>query len=359
MDVAGLHIVANQYNLPINKVFEKAHSISERFSVQELERAKEYLHFDDTLTLEEFHQRLLDALDREKCQNIIPFFFHSSWHIPLRNFIHWNNKCWEQESLVQHIRKNEKPVVWANNKEERELRLKLRLLKKLEDYQQKHYRTIVSKEWEELKNVDCICGDEIDDSQDMKDWVKLYCNKYIHLKCLKEAITSTGKCPYCGLALGVLNSPSGTMYLRTQAGSLKGYDKYDTIVITYDLISSRIMYKNEEAFVTGDYRSAFLPNSPKGQNVAELLKVVFKLGRMFSFGKSLTTGNEPVITFGTVHIKSSNTGTFGYPDPTYLDRVRQEILSKLIDAPIVMSDEKWGNDDFKVVDMREERIKPL
>ncbi|CAF4350675.1 unnamed protein product, partial [Adineta steineri] len=47
--------------------------------------------------------------------------------------------------------------------------------------------------------------------------------------------------------------------------------------------------------------------------------------------RSTTTGQENVITWNDIHHKTSISGgpdRFGYPDPTYLNRVRQELADK-------------------------------
>ena len=51
---------------------------------------------------------------------------------------------------------------------------------------------------------------------------------------------------------------------------------------------------------------------------------------MFTVGDSITTGQRDVVTWNGIHFKTNKTGgpqNYGYPDPNYLDRVKQELAS--------------------------------
>jgi len=51
----------------------------------------------------------------------------------------------------------------------------------------------------------------------------------------------------------------------------------------------------------------------------------------FTVGRSVTTGLDNQIVWNGIHHKTSYTGgaaNFGYPDPTYLKRVKEELAFK-------------------------------
>ncbi|CAN0380565.1 unnamed protein product [Phaeothamnion confervicola] len=51
----------------------------------------------------------------------------------------------------------------------------------------------------------------------------------------------------------------------------------------------------------------------------------------FTVGTSITTGRSNCVVWNGVHHKTSIGGgsaSFGYPDPTYLDRVKEELAAK-------------------------------
>ncbi|CAF4728745.1 unnamed protein product, partial [Rotaria sp. Silwood2] len=82
---------------------------------------------------------------------------------------------------------------------------------------------------------------------------------------------------------------------------------------------------------TGTVRKAYLPNNSEGKYVLQLLRRAFEDQHVFTIGKSTTTGTDNVVTWNDIHHKTNITGgseNFGYPDPTYLLRVRQELSDK-------------------------------
>lgn len=57
--------------------------------------------------------------------------------------------------------------------------------------------------------------------------------------------------------------------------------------------------------------------------------------RRFTFivGDSLTTGAKNTVVWAGIHHKTSmHGGQFGYPDPTYISRVTEELKSRDIDT---------------------------
>ncbi|KAH3849989.1 hypothetical protein DPMN_092394 [Dreissena polymorpha] len=61
-----------------------------------------------------------------------------------------------------------------------------------------------------------------------------------------------------------------------------------------------------------------------------MLKVAFQRKLVFTIGSLRTTGEEGVITWNDIHHKTYHRPNqqFGYPDPSYLERVTDELKAK-------------------------------
>lgn len=106
-----------------------------------------------------------------------------------------------------------------------------------------------------------------------------------------------------------------------------GHYKYDTIVIDYSFNNGKLDGKN----YTGTYRTSYLPNSKEGREVLGLLKIAFDRKLTFVVGTSVTTGQKNTVIWNGIHHKTSTSGgavNYGYPDPTYFNRVIEELASK-------------------------------
>lgn len=59
-----------------------------------------------------------------------------------------------------------------------------------------------------------------------------------------------------------------------------------------------------------------------------MLEYAFDRRLVFTVGDSVTSGQQNLVTFNGIHHKTSKHGgaaNYGFPDPTYLDRVKQEL----------------------------------
>lgn len=68
-----------------------------------------------------------------------------------------------------------------------------------------------------------------------------------------------------------------------------------------------------------------------------MLERAFKQGLTFTIGFSRTTGRNNVVTWNDIHHKTRTSGgpeRFGYPDPDYLERVREELEAKGITVQV-------------------------
>ena len=63
----------------------------------------------------------------------------------------------------------------------------------------------------------------------------------------------------------------------------------------------------------------------------KLLEIAFERKLLFTGGRSVTTGQENTTVWNGVHHKTNTYGGssyFGYPDPTYFNRVKLELAMK-------------------------------
>ncbi|XP_048249671.1 uncharacterized protein LOC124131666 isoform X2 [Haliotis rufescens] len=142
-------------------------------------------------------------------------------------------------------------------------------------------------------------------------------------------------CPSCNIVYGVLtgNQPKGSMDVTFSGEHLPGYETCGTISITYHLPSGlqREDHPNPGQPYKGTTRRAFLPDCREGRDVLRLLRKAFDRKLTFTIGRSTTTGQENVVTWNDIHHKTNMEGgptRFGYPDPGYLERVKDELASK-------------------------------
>ncbi|CAG06732.1 unnamed protein product [Tetraodon nigroviridis] len=145
-------------------------------------------------------------------------------------------------------------------------------------------------------------------------------------------------CPVCKHVFGTMvgNQPDGTMRADIIPTPLPGFPNCGTIVITYtvpDGIQTE-KHPNPGMPFCGIQRKAYLPNNKEGKEVLQLLQRAFDQKLIFTVGQSRTTNAENQVTWNDIHhktaIRSGPTG-FGYPDPDYLRRVRDELKAKGIE----------------------------
>ena len=122
--------------------------------------------------------------------------------------------------------------------------------------------------------------------------------------------------------------PKGRMVAKIDKGiRCKGYPNDETIVINY---SFKDGYLNGQKYY-GTYRTAYLPKNKEGIEILGMLKVAFDRKLTFVVGTSVTTGQKNVVVWNGIHHKTSTyggTSNYGYPDPTYFNRVKEELAAK-------------------------------
>ncbi|KAK2546815.1 putative E3 ubiquitin-protein ligase DTX3, partial [Acropora cervicornis] len=163
----------------------------------------------------------------------------------------------------------------------------------------------------------------------------LKCKHKFCSNCIQRALNVSNKCPVCQEPQGVLkgNQPPGEMTSRVASYSVPGYEGYSTVIIDYSFLPGiqGVEHPNPGKRYEGTHRQAYLPNTPEGREVLELLRRAFNARLVFTVGTSTTTGLQNQTTWNDIHHKTTTHGGpygFGYPDPDYLRRVKEELAAK-------------------------------
>ncbi|XP_041360604.1 uncharacterized protein LOC121376883 isoform X2 [Gigantopelta aegis] len=177
-----------------------------------------------------------------------------------------------------------------------------------------------------------ICMDEITNPKRLSKCGHTFCTD-----CIDNCFNNFKPvCPTCNMVYGILigDMPSGTMRNKVIPGmSCPGYEGHGVIIINYyfqDGIQTD-QHPNPGKPYHGTRRRGFLPDTEEGRSILRLLKIAFDRKLTFTVGRSTTTGREDMVTWNDIHHKTNTHGgptRFGYPDPTYLSRVRDELASK-------------------------------
>ncbi|ROL42413.1 E3 ubiquitin-protein ligase DTX3L [Anabarilius grahami] len=197
----------------------------------------------------------------------------------------------------------------------------------------KHSSGHESKDAHAEEETCAICMDSFTDKK------KLKCGHEFCRECIRMSVESLGSiCPVCKEVYGTLegNQPDGTMNVTRSRTSLPGYPHCGTIEITYNIPSGVQTKKHPDPGKPfhGIYRQAYLPDNREGNEVLTLLQRAFQQKLIFTVGKSITTGAENVVTWSDINHKTNRSGgpqSFGYPDPDYLKRVKDELMAKGIE----------------------------
>ncbi|XP_060118457.1 E3 ubiquitin-protein ligase DTX3L [Heteronotia binoei] len=181
---------------------------------------------------------------------------------------------------------------------------------------------------------DCsICMDKIDQKEVLPKCKHAFCRE-----CIQVAMKYKSVCPVCNMAYGKIegNQPPGKMEISKTRMSLPGYEGSGTISIAYHILDGiqNENHPNPGRRFHGIIRTAYLPDNREGREILQLLQRAFDQKLIFTVGQSRTTGMNDVVTWNDIHHKTSihgGTERFGYPDPNYLKRVREELKAKGIE----------------------------
>ncbi|XP_063144809.1 E3 ubiquitin-protein ligase DTX3L [Candoia aspera] len=178
-----------------------------------------------------------------------------------------------------------------------------------------------------------ICLDKIHQKTVLSNCKHAFC-----ANCIGEAMKRKPVCPVCNLVYGKVkgNQPPGRMEVIKIRSSLPGFPDSGTISITYSIPEGiqTAHHPHPGKRYPGTCRTAYLPDNKEGREILKLLRRAFEQALIFTVGQSRTTGMTDVITWNDIHHKTSIFGgqrNFGYPDPHYLKRVREELKAKGIE----------------------------
>ena len=178
----------------------------------------------------------------------------------------------------------------------------------------------------QIKEVEKELSAEYDD-----DVLMLGCSHKYHKVCLLQLIGNKqwAKCAICSTIFGNMigDQSDGTMsHYVDKNTKCSGYNA-GTIIIDYSMKNG---IRNGKHF-SGTHRTAYLPDTKEGWEVFYLLKEAFDRKLIFTVGRSVTTGQDNVVVWNGIHHKTNTSGGashFGYPDPTYFSRVKEELAVK-------------------------------
>ncbi|XP_035673944.1 uncharacterized protein LOC118414188 isoform X1 [Branchiostoma floridae] len=154
--------------------------------------------------------------------------------------------------------------------------------------------------------------------------------------CIDTALSYKSQCPMCNTIVGELkgNQPQGRMNWYTTKGTrLAGYENCGAIVINYHFSSGTqgSDHPNPGRRYSGTSWCAYLPDNEEGRELVQLLKRAFDNRLVFTIGTSVTTGATDTVVWNDIHHKinvSGGASSYGYPDPGYLARLREELAAK-------------------------------
>uniref|UniRef100_M3ZJC5 E3 ubiquitin-protein ligase n=1 Tax=Xiphophorus maculatus TaxID=8083 RepID=M3ZJC5_XIPMA len=168
---------------------------------------------------------------------------------------------------------------------------------------------------------------------------QLKCKHTFCDECLQASVQHTGPmCPVCKDVFGVMegDQPDGVMTWINSSSFLPGFSGCGSIMITYTFPNGKQTKKhpNPGQPYQGTTRTAYLPDNEEGQEVLKLLKKAFDQKMTFTIGTSRTSGLDNQVIWNDISHKTSKTGgpqSFGYPDPSYLSKVKEDLKAKGIE----------------------------
>ncbi|KAL3864667.1 hypothetical protein ACJMK2_006329 [Sinanodonta woodiana] len=176
----------------------------------------------------------------------------------------------------------------------------------------------------------------------------LSCGHSFCSECYNQMLKHKPVCAICGNIVGTLtgNQPEdGRMDVKNSSMNLAGYEGHGCIEITYDFPAGKQGpdHPSPGKWYSQMTRTAYLPNTPEGKNVCRMLQLAFERRLVFTISQSRTTGKEG-LTWNQIHHKTNpNPGKqFGYPDPDYLKRVKDELAANGITEADLPKEETNG-----------------
>ena len=148
----------------------------------------------------------------------------------------------------------------------------------------------------------------------------------------EQAFRSGNKCPCCQKLYPSLPGPqpSGVMKARIDPRDCEGHAAgCGSIAVRYEFEGGVQLDQHPDPgkIYHGSTRHVYLPCDHDGLEALRLLRLAFERGLLFRVGESVTTGKSDSVVWNGIHQKTKRDGgaaNHGYPDPTFLQRLRSE-----------------------------------
>ena len=148
-------------------------------------------------------------------------------------------------------------------------------------------------------------------------------------------------CPLCGVRYGVATGnqpPGGIMMVRMEKdmdcasrgtenkgkGSIKIIHKFKGGIQGPKDPNPGKRYPSRTEYI-------YLPRTVQGMEILGMMRVAWKRGLMYRIGESVTIKSDNMIIWNITPWKTSRSGgteNYGYPDPTYFDRIKDQFKQK-------------------------------
>ena len=192
-------------------------------------------------------------------------------------------------------------------------------------------KLILSKPYGMSKKENCcVCLGTCSYAEAIDLVVLVCCGHEFHRTCLQEALQHAKKCPLCRIPVGVPRGtmPSGAMHVfHSTSTTCQGYDP-GAFILHYSMNGgTQQPYHPNPGIAYGQtQRHAYLPDNVDGRRTLSRLVYAFAHGLTFTVGTSLTTGQSNVITWASIHHKTSpRQGPHGFPDFGYFLNVHEDL----------------------------------
>lgn len=166
------------------------------------------------------------------------------------------------------------------------------------------------------------------------------CKHVFHVECVQRLLKIQGdddylECPLCKTISGAKTGTqpvTGTMSVHKEYEKIPGFEQNSQgmIIVTYDFTGGiqgpEHPNPGQHYFATSFPRITYFPDNEQGRKIVEMIKIAFQRRLVFTVGRSVTTGEDNVITWNEIHHKTSiESGTYGYPDSNYLHNTEREL----------------------------------
>ncbi|CAL1527349.1 unnamed protein product [Lymnaea stagnalis] len=193
----------------------------------------------------------------------------------------------------------------------------------------------------------------LDSPVDSQDRCSL-CSESINiesLKCCRELICSAclGKlsiCPFCRVPVKILigkQPTNGGMSCSSSQLDVHGYERKGSLEINYyfpaGIQAEELQHPSPGRSFKSVTRTAYLPATDDGYRALRLLRVAFHRRLIFTIDVSHTTRMEGIV-WNIHHKTNRHSSENGYPDPTYLSRLMDELRQHGVTEESLAEEEK-------------------